>query len=76
MSNRFVDDFYELVSLIFHFHYRWKKTDERERNEVAAREHLRVIQALQAEDAPAARAAMKAHLKSARRTLLGSVAWD
>nr|WP_281070749.1 GntR family transcriptional regulator [Oceaniglobus trochenteri] len=76
LSNRFVDDFYELISLIFHFHYRWKKTDERERNEVAAREHLAVIQALLADDTNAARAALELHLESARRTLMNSVTWD
>lgn len=75
MSNRFVDDFYELISLIFHFHYRWKKTDERERNEVAAREHLEVIKALLANDTDAAQAALSLHLESARRTLMNSVTW-
>lgn len=76
LSNRFVDDFYELVSLIFHFHYRWKKADERERNEVAAQEHLDVIQALLADNKQAAQDAIRLHLESARRTLMDSVAWD
>jgi len=76
LSNRFVDDFYELISLIFHFHYRWKKTDERDRNEVAAREHLDVIQSLLANDTQAAQAALKLHLESARRTLMSSITWD
>jgi len=76
LSNRFVDDFYELVSLIFHFHYRWKKTDERERNEVAAREHLAVIQPLLAGNTDDAEQALKVHLASARRTLLDSVTWE
>ena len=76
LSNRFVDDFYELISLIFHFHYRWKKNDERERNEVAAREHLDVIQSLLANDTQAAQAALRLHLESARRTLMNSVTWD
>ncbi|MBT0957179.1 GntR family transcriptional regulator [Alphaproteobacteria bacterium KMM 3653] len=76
LSNRFVDDFYELISLIFHFHYRWKKTDERERNEVAAREHLDVIQSLLANDTQAAQDRLKLHLGSARRTLMNSVQWD
>ena len=73
MNNRFVDDFFELVSLIFHFHYRWKKTDERDRNLAAAREHLRVIRALRAGNQAAAEKAFAQHLQTARKTLLKSV---
>ncbi|TCS61557.1 GntR family transcriptional regulator [Primorskyibacter sedentarius] len=76
LHNRFVDDFYELVAMIFHFHYRWRKTDERERNEVAAEEHLKVIQSILASDRTKAEDALKAHLQSARRTLLNSVVWE
>jgi DNA-binding GntR family transcriptional regulator len=76
LDNRFVDDFYELVSLIFHFHYRWKKHDERERNQLAAEEHLAVIQSLLAGNRNAAEASFKKHLLSARRTLLQSVVWE
>ena len=38
--NRFIDDFYDIITLIFHYHYQWNKRDERQRNEVAIREHL------------------------------------
>ena len=30
--NRFIVDFYEVISMIFHYHYQWNKYDERERN--------------------------------------------
>ena len=76
LDNRFADDFFELVSLIFHFHYRWKKTDERDRNLAAAREHLRVIRALRAGNQSAAEKAFAQHLQTARKTLLRSVRWD
>ncbi len=76
LDNRFADDFFELVSLIFHFHYRWKKTDERDRNLAAAREHLRVIRALRAGNQSAAEKAFAQHLQTARKTLLKSVRWD
>ena len=76
LNNRFIDDFFELVSVIFHYHYRWNKRDERERNLVAARQHLAVIRALEAGDGARAMALFKDHLNSARSTLLTSVAWD
>lgn len=75
-SNRFVDDFFQLVSVIFHFHYRWNKADEMERNAAACREHLAVINALEMDDAAGARDAFRLHLVSARRTLMESVQWD
>lgn len=76
LENRFVNDFFELVSLIFHFHYRWKKSDEKDRNLTAAREHLAVIRAVKAGRRSEAERAFTAHLQSARRTLLNSVTWD
>lgn len=76
LDNRFIDDFYELVSLIFHFHYRWKKSDEKERNTTAAHEHLEVLRAIQGGDFLKAEEKIAFHLQSARRTLLDSVSWE
>ena len=71
--NRFIDDFYDIVTLIFHYHYQWNKRDERLRNEVAIREHLACIDALLSRDNKAVNEAFKAHLTSARETLLSAV---
>ncbi len=71
--NRFMEGFYDLISLIFHYHYLWKKSTERVRNNVAAREHLDYIAALFTRDADKAEAACRAHLMSARRSLLASI---
>ncbi|MEY8096612.1 GntR family transcriptional regulator [Falsihalocynthiibacter sp. S25ZX9] len=76
LGNRFISDFYVLISLIFHFHYRWNKTYEKERNIQAAKEHLVVIRALLSGSKDAAKNGFTVHLKSARRTLLDSVVWD
>ncbi|MFV0360044.1 GntR family transcriptional regulator [Tropicimonas sp.] len=76
LGNRFADDFHQIVRMIFHFHYRWNKVDEVERNLVAAQEHLAVIEAVERGDMNAAAEAFKAHLDSARRTLLASVQWE
>jgi DNA-binding GntR family transcriptional regulator len=67
--NRFIDDFYDIITLIFHYHYQWNKRDERQRNEVAIGEHLSYIDALLANDRRRAEAACRHHLKSARQTL-------
>lgn len=76
LENRFVDDFFRIVSLIFHYHYRWRKTGERERNLGAIDEHLEVIEAIERGDFTAARGAFRRHLESARRNLVNSVRWD
>lgn len=70
--NRFIDDFYEIITFIFHYHYQWNKQDERPRNEVAIREHLAYIAALQRRDRVGIETACRAHLASARATLLRS----
>ncbi|NMM43642.1 GntR family transcriptional regulator [Rhodospirillaceae bacterium KN72] len=70
--NRFIEGFYDIITVIFHYHYQWNKQDERQRNEVAIREHLTYLDALLRRDADAVEAACRAHLKSARETLLRS----
>ena len=68
--NQFIDNFYDLISLIFHFHYQWKKHDERQRNEVAVREHLAYMEALFSGNPTMIELGCRAHLASARQTLI------
>ena len=70
--NRFVDGFYDIITLIFHYHYQWNKRDERQRNEVAIGEHLAYIDALLSRNAGSVKQACRAHLASAKKTLLRS----
>ncbi|WP_119270072.1 GntR family transcriptional regulator [Taklimakanibacter deserti] len=70
--NRFIDDFYDIISLIFHYHYQWNKHDERQRNEVAIHEHLTYIDALLSRNVSMVDLACRAHLTSAKQTLMNS----
>jgi DNA-binding GntR family transcriptional regulator len=72
--NRFIDSFYDIITLIFHYHYQWNKNDERQRNEVAIREHLTYIEALQGRSLSMVELACRAHLTSAKETLIRSTA--
>lgn len=71
--NRFISDFYDVIAMIFHYHYQWNKAEERSRNGVAVAEHLDYIAALKSGDRDAVEAACRRHLTSARRTLLQSI---
>lgn len=75
-GNRFVRDFFELISLVFHYHYRWNKSDEMERNYDAAKQHLKIIRALGAGDLAQAERAFLDHLSHAKETLFASALWD
>jgi len=70
--NRFIDGFQDIIKLIFHYHYQWNKHDERQRNEVAIREHLTYIDALQSRNVAIIELACRAHLASAKDTLIRS----
>jgi DNA-binding GntR family transcriptional regulator len=72
--NRFIVSFYDIISLIFHYHYQWNKSDEKNRNIVAIREHLECIEALQSGNSADVAAAVTAHMDTARRTLLAAIA--
>lgn len=70
--NRFIEDFFDIITLIFHYHYQWNKRDERQRNEVAIREHLTYIEALLSRNPSIVQLACRAHLASAKGTLIRS----
>jgi DNA-binding GntR family transcriptional regulator len=70
--NRFIDGFYDIFTLIFHYHYQWNKIDERQRNEVAIGEHLTYIEALLSRNVSMIELACRAHLASAKATLIRS----
>ena len=72
LPNRFIDDFYDIITVIFHYHYQWNKRDERLRNEVAIREHLAYVEALLSRDPQRARAACSLHLASAKHTMMAA----
>ena len=74
--NRFIDDFYDIISLIFHYHYQWNKRDERVRNGMAIEEHLAYIAALKSRDIEQVTAACGRHLASARTTMLEAFSDD
>ncbi|MBV8443697.1 MAG: FCD domain-containing protein [Hyphomicrobiales bacterium] len=71
--NRFIVGFYDVISLVFHYHYQWNKRHERERNIAAMHEHLTYIDALQRRDASAVTQSCNAHMATARLTLLASI---
>ncbi len=70
--NRFIDDFYEIIAFVFHYHYQWNKQEERQRNEHAVIEHLNYIEALKQRDRRKIIAACRKHLATARLTLMRS----
>jgi DNA-binding GntR family transcriptional regulator len=72
--NRFVDNFQALVRIVFHYHYQWRKDDERQRNRVALDEHLACIAAFRSRDRERIRDAVQSHLDSARLSLIASIA--
>ena len=73
VTNRFVKEFQKIISLVFHYHFQWNKSDERVRNETAIREHLDYIDALRSRDLNSAQAAAKRHLSTAKQTLVSSL---
>ncbi|RJG43022.1 GntR family transcriptional regulator [Mesorhizobium sp. DCY119] len=71
--NRFIVDFYDVIAMIFHYHYQWNKTNEPGRNKIALQEHLQYIAALKSGKLDHVEKACRRHLRSARETLLQSI---
>ncbi len=73
VENRFTVDFQKVISLIFHYHFQWNKSDERARNEAAIHEHLTMIRALKSRRSDDVRDATLLHLETAKQTLLSAL---
>ncbi|KEA07858.1 GntR family transcriptional regulator [Agrobacterium rhizogenes] len=72
-KNRYIIEFYNVVSAFFHYTYQWNIDDEKQRNIRALMQHLDYIAALRSRDPAAVEANLLAHLGSARATLLRSI---
>jgi DNA-binding GntR family transcriptional regulator len=72
-ENRFVVEFYQIISIIFHYHYQWNKVDEKVRNIAAIHQHLDYIDALLSRDVEAIERTCRAHLAAARETMRLSI---
>ena len=66
-------EFQKVISQIFHYHYMWDKTQEKQRNGAAIQDHLAIIDALEARDAGRALDAARQHLRTSKSTLLSSL---
>ncbi len=71
--NRYIIEFYSVVSAIFHYTYQWNREDEKQRNTKAMTEHLDYIAALRRRDPEAIEATFRAHLGTARQTMMRSI---
>ena len=71
--NRFLDNMFDVITLVFHYHYLWNRADEMTRNRAAVIEHLDYINALQSRDKEKVSRSCAAHLASARQTLMRSI---
>lgn len=73
LHNRFAKGLFDIVSLVFHYHYQWDKGEEMARNQYAVHEHLDILRALARRDIAGALEAMRIHLNSSRSTLLQGI---
>ncbi|TYG34334.1 GntR family transcriptional regulator [Lonepinella koalarum] len=68
-DNPFINDFIELISIIFHFHYQWDNSNLKERNILAIEEHLYILTCILNKDYPNSIKGLKKHLVTAKRNL-------
>lgn len=67
--NQFINEFYDIISFVFHYHYQWDKSTERERNTLAVQEHLEIIGKMLMKDYRGATVALEKHLNTAKQSL-------
>ncbi|WP_375753700.1 GntR family transcriptional regulator [Vibrio sp. HN007] len=75
-NNPFMEQFYEIMSVIFHYHYQWDNSDLRKRNMVAIEEHMAVLSKMLTGDDIGAIGALRHHLQTAKRNMEHSLITD
>lgn len=71
-GNRFINQFFNIVTFICHYHYQWDKSDEKERNAIAVSEHIDLLNNLLSRDIAGSVMSLEKHLNTAQRTLMRS----
>ncbi|GGY75198.1 GntR family transcriptional regulator [Cellvibrio zantedeschiae] len=71
-GNRFINQFFNIVTFICHYHYQWDKSDEKERNAIAVTEHINLLNNLLSRDIGGSVMSLEKHLNTAQRTLMRS----
>lgn len=72
-DNPFINDFINLISVVFHFHYQWDNKDLRTRNILAVEEHLAILVKIVSQDDLGAITELKRHLQTAKKGLMNSI---
>jgi DNA-binding GntR family transcriptional regulator len=72
-NNRFINQFYEIISFVCHYHYQWDKTGEQQRFTTAIDEHIDLLQNLVTHNTVGTIMSMERHLDTAEKTLLRCV---
>lgn len=71
-GNRFINQFFNIVTFICHYHYQWDKSDEKERNAIAVAEHIDLLNNLLSRDVAGSVMSLEKHLNTAQKTLMRS----
>jgi GntR family transcriptional regulator, transcriptional activator for L-galactonate catabolism len=71
-GNRFINQFFNIVTFVCHYHYQWDKTDEKERNTTAVMEHIDLLTKLLSRDISGSIMSLENHLNTAQKTLMRS----
>jgi DNA-binding GntR family transcriptional regulator len=67
--NQFINEFYDIISFVFHYHYQWEKAHEKERHELATQEHIDIMSHILMKDYRGATLALEKHLNTAKSSL-------
>ncbi|WP_432454132.1 GntR family transcriptional regulator [Agarivorans sp. QJM3NY_29] len=75
-NNPFMDQFCDIISVIFHYHYQWDNSDLRKRNMIAISEHMAILTKILSGDDIGAVGELRHHLDSAKKSMENSLIMD
>ena len=70
MQNRFAEKFFDVVSFVFHYHYKWNTDDQKARVACSLDQHIGILEALGQSNLALAQERLAEHLSTARVSLV------
>ncbi|WP_321273634.1 GntR family transcriptional regulator [uncultured Vibrio sp.] len=72
LSNNYIDDLFNAISMVYHFHYQWDDKNIKQRNSIALDEHMTILSKIITGDDVGANLELTRHLMTAKKEIISS----
>ncbi|MCG9556313.1 GntR family transcriptional regulator [Vibrio kanaloae] len=72
LSNNYINDLFNAITMVYHFHYQWDDKNIKQRNAIALDEHMTILSKIITGDDVGANIELTRHLMTAKKEIISS----